>query len=130
MARLSRRVWASMRRTPGPAAEHLAGQPADGGRAQAGAPVVLGDAQVPARVPGRAEVVDPQHSGHPAGPLEPPGPGAGPVQIPAGDQLGRLGGSELGFHVKRPAVLAQEPGQGVAVGGGHLPEGWLGMAEW
>jgi ATP-dependent Clp protease adapter protein ClpS len=111
---------------PRPAAEHLPGQPAHGGGAEAGAPVALGDAQVPARVPGGVEVVDPQQPDHQAVPLQPPGAAALAVQVPTGDQLARLGRGEPGPHMERPAVRAQELGQGVPVGDGHRPVGRLG----
>jgi ATP-dependent Clp protease adaptor protein ClpS len=87
--------------------------------------MALGDAQVQTRVAPAVEVLDPQQADHLAVPLQPPGSRVG-VPFPAGGQLARLGPAEAGSDVERPVVLAQEPGQGRAVGAGHRPVGRLG----
>jgi ATP-dependent Clp protease adaptor protein ClpS len=111
---------------PWPAPEDLAGQPADGGGADPGAPVALGDAQVPARVPPGVQVLDPQEADHLAVQLQPPGARVAAVQVPGRHHLGRLGRADALPHVERPAVLAQEPGQLAPVGAGQRPVGRLG----
>jgi ATP-dependent Clp protease adaptor protein ClpS len=126
MARLSRRVWASMRRTPGqfpkiwPDSQRTAAVPIPVPRwASAMRRSQLGSQELPrSSTRSRPTAL--------AVPLQPPGAGAVAVQVPAGDHPGRLGGGEAGLGVERPLVRAQEPGQLVPVGAGRGPVGRIG----